>query len=53
MCEHDASNRVKRALGRIVDEQAVVGIDSGRSDSGVDSGVSNHSLNHGPNAPVE
>ena len=53
MCEHDASNRVKHARARIADEQAVVSIDSGRSDSGVDSGVSNHALNHGANAPVE
>ena len=53
MCEHDASNRVKYARVRIADEQAVVGIDSSRSDSGVDCGFSNDALNHGPNAPVE
>jgi hypothetical protein len=45
MCEHDAPDRVKRARAQIVNEQAVVGINIGRSDSGVP--------NHGPNAPVE
>jgi hypothetical protein len=41
MCEHDAPDCVKRARGQIVDEQAVVIINIGRSDI-VD-----------PNAPVE
>jgi hypothetical protein len=41
VCEHDAPDRVKRARGQIVDEQAVVIINIGRSDV-VE-----------PNAPVE
>ena len=49
MCEQDAPSRVKRSRGQIADERAVVGIDSGRGDSGVDSGVPDH----GPNAPVK
>ena len=53
MCEHDAPSRVKRSRGQIADEQAVFGIDSGRSNSGIGSDVSNHGLNHGPNTPVE
>jgi hypothetical protein len=32
MCEHDAPDRVKRARGQIIDEQAVVIINIGRSD---------------------
>ena len=55
MCEYDASNRVKRARARIAEERTVVDIDSSRSDSAsvVDSGASNHALNHGPNVPVK
>lgn len=45
VCEHDASDRVKRARGQIANEQAVVGINTGLSDGGVP--------NHDPNAPVE
>jgi hypothetical protein len=32
VCEHDAPDRVKRARGQIVDEQAVVIVNIGRSD---------------------
>ena len=45
VCQDDASDRVKRARAQIVKEQAVVGINIGRSDSGVP--------NQGPDAPVE
>jgi hypothetical protein len=45
MCEHDTPDRVKRARAQIANEQAVVGINIGLSDSDVP--------NHGPNAPVE
>jgi len=45
VCEHDAPNRVKRARGQIVNEQAVVVINIDLSDSDV--------CNHGPNAPVK
>ena len=48
MCEHDASDRVKRARAQIVKEQAIVGIDIGRSDRDVCV-----IPNRGPNAPVE
>ena len=45
MCEHDTPGHVKRARGHIANEQAVVGINIGLSDSDVP--------NHGPNAPVK
>ena len=45
MCEHDAPDRVERARAQIANEQAVVRIDIGLSDSDVP--------NYGPNAPVE
>jgi hypothetical protein len=45
VCEHDAPNRVKYARSQIANEQAVVGVNSRRSDCDV--------RNHGPNAPVE
>jgi hypothetical protein len=45
VCEHDTPDRVKRARAHIANEQAVVGINIGLSDSGVP--------NYDPNAPVE
>jgi hypothetical protein len=45
VCEHDAPDCVERARAQIANEQAVVGIDIGLSDSDVS--------NHGPNSPVE
>jgi hypothetical protein len=45
VCEHDAPSRVKRARAQIANEQAVVGINIGLTDSDVP--------NNGPDAPVE
>ena len=45
VCEHDASDRVKRARAQIANEQAVVRIDISLTDSDVP--------NYGANTPVE
>jgi hypothetical protein len=45
VCEHDGPDRVKHARALIAKEQAVVGINIGRSDGVIS--------NQGPNAPVK
>ena len=46
MCEHDAPGCVERARGQIADEKAIVEIDIGQSDSGVDTSPITISMRH-------